>query len=52
MRELFAALHGHRAATEQFYSALTGATPLSDFMDPANIERIVGPARTVQADGP
>jgi hypothetical protein len=42
MRELFAALHGNRDATEQFYAALTGAVPLPEFMNPENIGRIVG----------
>ncbi len=42
MRALFAALHDNREATEQFYAALTGASPLQEFMNPENIGRIVG----------
>jgi flavin-dependent dehydrogenase len=42
MRELFAALHGNRAATDEFYSALTGASSLPAFMSPENIGRIIG----------
>ena len=41
LQALFGALHGNRAATDAFYSAITGATPLQEFMNPANIERIV-----------
>ncbi|HEX5041702.1 MAG TPA: hypothetical protein VFV75_02290 [Candidatus Polarisedimenticolaceae bacterium] len=42
MRELFAALQGDRAATSAFFGAITGATPLPQFMSPENIGRIVG----------
>jgi 2-polyprenyl-6-methoxyphenol hydroxylase-like FAD-dependent oxidoreductase len=42
MRQLFAALHGSREETGRFYSALTGSTPLPEFMNPQNLQRIVG----------
>jgi flavin-dependent dehydrogenase len=42
MRQLLEALHGDREATGRYYSALTGATPLSSFLNPENIARIVG----------
>jgi hypothetical protein len=41
MRQLFAALHGDREATGQFYSAITGSLPLPSFLNPENIGRIV-----------
>jgi 2-polyprenyl-6-methoxyphenol hydroxylase-like FAD-dependent oxidoreductase len=41
---LFAALHGDRDATNQFFSAITGARPLQAFMNPENIGRIVSGA--------
>jgi 2-polyprenyl-6-methoxyphenol hydroxylase-like FAD-dependent oxidoreductase len=41
MQQLFAALHGNRNDTNRFYSAITGATPLPEFMNPENIGRIV-----------
>lgn len=41
MRHLFAALRGNQEATNRFFSALTGSIPLSAFMNPENIERIV-----------
>jgi len=44
MQQLFGALHGNREATNQFYSALTGAVPLPNFMNPENIGRIVAAA--------
>jgi 2-polyprenyl-6-methoxyphenol hydroxylase-like FAD-dependent oxidoreductase len=44
MRQLFAALHHDREATNQFYSALTGAVPLPRFMTPENIDRILSSA--------
>jgi 2-polyprenyl-6-methoxyphenol hydroxylase-like FAD-dependent oxidoreductase len=46
MRQLFAALHGNREETNRFYSALTGSTPLPQFMNPENIGRIVSDAST------
>jgi 2-polyprenyl-6-methoxyphenol hydroxylase-like FAD-dependent oxidoreductase len=42
MQQLFAALRDNRDATEQFYSAITGATPLGAFMNPENMGRIIG----------
>ena len=41
MQQLFAALHGSQEATNRFYSAITGSTPLPAFMNPENIDRIV-----------
>lgn len=41
MQRLFAALHGNQEATNQFYSALTGSTPLPEFMSPENLDRIM-----------
>ena len=41
MQQLFAALHGSREATNQFYSALTGSTPLPAFFSPENIKSLV-----------
>lgn len=41
MQHLFAALRGNQEATNQFYSALTGSTPLPAFMNPKNIGRIM-----------
>jgi len=41
LRRLFAALHRNRETTNQFYSAITGSTPLPAFMDPDNVERII-----------
>jgi 2-polyprenyl-6-methoxyphenol hydroxylase-like FAD-dependent oxidoreductase len=46
MRQLFAALHGNQAATNQFYSAITGSLPLPTFMHPENIGRILASAST------
>jgi 2-polyprenyl-6-methoxyphenol hydroxylase-like FAD-dependent oxidoreductase len=46
MQQLFAALRGNQEATSQFYSAITGSSPLPAFMNPENIGRIVaGPWR-------
>jgi len=44
MPQLFAALRDNRDATNQFYSALTGALPLPQFMNPENLGRILGSA--------
>jgi 2-polyprenyl-6-methoxyphenol hydroxylase-like FAD-dependent oxidoreductase len=41
MQQLFAALHGNREATGEFYAALSGAVPLPVFMNPENIGRIL-----------
>ena len=40
MQALFAALCGNQNATNAFFSAITGAIPLRDFMSPDNISRI------------
>jgi flavin-dependent dehydrogenase len=41
MQRLFGALHGNRGATNQFFSAITGATPLPEFMAEDNLSRIL-----------
>jgi 2-polyprenyl-6-methoxyphenol hydroxylase-like FAD-dependent oxidoreductase len=41
MQRLFEALRDNQDATNQFFSALTGSTPLPAFMDPRNLERIL-----------
>ena len=41
MQQLFAALRGNQEATNQFYSAITGSSPLPAFMNPENLERIM-----------
>ena len=41
MQQLFAALRGNQEATNQFFSAITGSSPLPAFMNPENIGRIV-----------
>jgi 2-polyprenyl-6-methoxyphenol hydroxylase-like FAD-dependent oxidoreductase len=41
MQQLFAALRGNNEATNQFYSAITGSSPLPGFMNPQNLERIM-----------
>jgi 2-polyprenyl-6-methoxyphenol hydroxylase-like FAD-dependent oxidoreductase len=45
MQKLFAALHNNREATSQFYSAITGSSPLAEFMRPENISRITDQSR-------
>ena len=45
MQALFQALHGDQAGTNAFLSAITGATPIADFMAPENLERFVGADR-------
>jgi hypothetical protein len=40
MQQLFAALQGNQEATNQFYSAITGSSPLPEFMNPENLDRI------------
>jgi 2-polyprenyl-6-methoxyphenol hydroxylase-like FAD-dependent oxidoreductase len=45
MRQLFAALHRNQEATNEFFSAITGSRPLPDFMNPANIDRVLGVLR-------
>jgi 2-polyprenyl-6-methoxyphenol hydroxylase-like FAD-dependent oxidoreductase len=44
MQRLFLALRGNREATSQFYSAITGSSPLPAFMDPQNLDRIMASA--------
>jgi 2-polyprenyl-6-methoxyphenol hydroxylase-like FAD-dependent oxidoreductase len=50
MQALFGALRGNQDATNAFLSAITGAIPLSDFMSPENIARIMAAAN--EADTP
>lgn len=44
MQQLFGAMHGNQEATNQFFSAITGATPLPEFMNPENIGKIMATA--------
>ena len=44
MQELFAALRTNQHATNEFLSAITGATSLGAFMSPDNLRRIMGMA--------
>jgi 2-polyprenyl-6-methoxyphenol hydroxylase-like FAD-dependent oxidoreductase len=44
MQQLFAALRGNQEATNRFYSAITGSSPIPAFMNPENIGRIVAAA--------
>jgi 2-polyprenyl-6-methoxyphenol hydroxylase-like FAD-dependent oxidoreductase len=44
MQQLFGAMRYNQQATNQFYSALTGALPLPQFMNPENIGRIMAAA--------
>lgn len=44
MQELFAALRSNQEATNAFLSAITGATPIADFMSPENLGRIMAGA--------
>ena len=41
MQELFAALRGNQDATDGFFSAITGAKPLGDFMSPENLSGVI-----------
>jgi 2-polyprenyl-6-methoxyphenol hydroxylase-like FAD-dependent oxidoreductase len=41
MQQLFAALRGDQEATNRFFSAITGSSPLPAFMNRENIERIM-----------
>jgi 2-polyprenyl-6-methoxyphenol hydroxylase-like FAD-dependent oxidoreductase len=43
MQQLFGALHGNQEATNQFFSAISGATSLADFMAAENLARIMSP---------
>jgi hypothetical protein len=47
LQALLAALHGDRESTNQFFSAITGARPLQEFMNPENIGRIVSGAASL-----
>jgi hypothetical protein len=49
MQILFGALRGNQDATNAFLSAITGAIPLTDFMSPENVGRIVAAANGVEA---
>jgi len=44
MQQLFGALHQNQEATNQFFSAITGASPLPAFMAPENLGRIMAGA--------
>jgi 2-polyprenyl-6-methoxyphenol hydroxylase-like FAD-dependent oxidoreductase len=44
MQALFGALHRNQLATNQFFSAITGALPVPQFMNPENIGRIIAAA--------
>jgi 2-polyprenyl-6-methoxyphenol hydroxylase-like FAD-dependent oxidoreductase len=44
MQRLFLALRGNREATNEFYSAITGSSPLPAFMNPENLQRIMARA--------
>jgi 2-polyprenyl-6-methoxyphenol hydroxylase-like FAD-dependent oxidoreductase len=53
LQELFAALRDDQPATDAYLSAITGATPLPEFMSEENLAKIVGAARarTSERDG-
>lgn len=44
MQQLFGALARNQEATNQFYSAITGATPIPEFFAPENVGRIMAQA--------
>jgi 2-polyprenyl-6-methoxyphenol hydroxylase-like FAD-dependent oxidoreductase len=44
MQRLFLALRANQAATDQYFSAITGSRPLAEFMSPDNLDRIVSSA--------
>lgn len=44
MHQLFAASRGNQEATNRFFSAITGSSPLPAFMNPDNIRRLVAQA--------
>lgn len=44
LQQLFSALRGRQEATNQFFSAITGSSPLPSFMNPENIGRLVAEA--------
>jgi len=44
IQQLFGALHSNQEATNQFFSVLTGAMPLTEFMSEENLGRIMSAA--------
>ena len=48
---LFGALRGNQDATNAFLSAITGAIPLTDFLSPENVGRIMAAAGTTVTAG-
>jgi 2-polyprenyl-6-methoxyphenol hydroxylase-like FAD-dependent oxidoreductase len=42
--QLMSALAGNAADTSQYLGIMAGSVPVTEFMDPANIDRILGPA--------
>jgi 2-polyprenyl-6-methoxyphenol hydroxylase-like FAD-dependent oxidoreductase len=44
LQALFGALHGNQEATNEFFAAMTGSTPIPEFMAPENLGRIMGEA--------
>lgn len=51
MQQLFGALAGNQEATNQFLSAITGATPIPEFFAPENLGRIMAAAGTGDKPG-
>jgi 2-polyprenyl-6-methoxyphenol hydroxylase-like FAD-dependent oxidoreductase len=49
MQMLFGALRGNQNATNAFLSAITGAIPLTEFLSPENVGRIVAAANGVES---
>ena len=52
MQQLFAALRDNQEATNQFYSAVTGSSPLQVFMSQENLDRILAGAGVRDALAP
>jgi flavin-dependent dehydrogenase len=50
MQQLFAALRGNQDATNAFFSAITGAIPLPEFMSPENVGRILAASSEREGD--
>jgi 2-polyprenyl-6-methoxyphenol hydroxylase-like FAD-dependent oxidoreductase len=50
MQQLFSALRGNQEATNRFFSAITGSSPLPGFMSPENLERIMANAGIAARD--
>lgn len=44
MEQLFGALHGNQAATDDFMSTFAGTMPVEEFFDPTNVERYLAAA--------